>query len=86
MPMYVPEIQLKDRIKKLSAQEIAELRQDQAMRILEENANLIGDIEAVLFDEIEALGKARISVEQLKSLKNTIIEQNRALKAVINAG
>ncbi len=82
----MPEINLKSRIQKLSAQEIAELRVDQAMRILEENANLMGDIEAQLFDAIESLGHARIEVDQLKSLKNTIIEQSRALKAVINSG
>lgn len=82
----MPEINLKSRIQKLSSQEIAELRVDQAMRILEENANLIGDIEAQLFDAIESLGRARIKVDQLKSLKNAIIEQSRALKAVINSG
>lgn len=82
----MPEINLKSRIQKLTSQEIAELRVDQAMRILEENANLMGDIEASLFDAIAELGRARVAVDQLKSLKNTIIEQSRALKAVVNSG
>jgi hypothetical protein len=77
---------LKDKIQKLTALEIQELKQDSAMRILEKNTNTLGEIEGALFDEIEELGKARIKVEQLKSLKNTLIEQNRALKAVISSG
>ena len=76
----------KDRIQKLTAQEIQELQMDAAMRIVEENVNLLGDLEKVLFDEIGEFGKHRIVVEQLKSLKSTITEQNRALKVVIQNG
>ena len=76
----------KDRIQKLTAQEIQELQFDKAMRIIEENVNLLGDIEKVLFDEIGEFGKHRIAVEQLKSLKDTVKEQNRALKSIIQNG
>jgi len=77
---------LKDRIQKLTAQQIAELQSDQAMRIIEENANTLADLEAELFDCIGELGKARIKVEQLKSFKSMLVEQNRALKSVIENG
>lgn len=78
--------ELKDRLHKLTAQEIQELQMDVAMRIVEENCNLLADLEQVLFDEIGDYGKHRIVVEQLKSLKSTVIEQNRALKVVVQGG
>ena len=56
------------------------------MRIIEENANTLADLEAELFDCIGELGKARIKVEQLKSFKSMLVEQNRALKSVIENG
>jgi hypothetical protein len=74
------------KINKLSAQEISELQTDKALRIIEENANTLADIEAELFDEIERLGTARIKVEQLKSLKSAIVEMNRALGVVVKNG
>ncbi len=77
---------LKYSIQKLTTQEIQELKYDAAMRIIEQNTNTLMDIENELFNEIGELGKHRIAVEQLKSLKSTIIEQNRGLKAVIQNG
>lgn len=76
----------KDQIKKLTAAEIAELQIEQALRILAENSNLLADIEAELFDAIGEHGKWQIKVEQLKSLKSAITEQNRALKSVVQNG
>ncbi len=76
----------RDRIQKLTAQEIQELQFEQALRIIEENTNTLGDIEQVLFDAIGEFGKWRIKVEQLKSLKAMIIEQNRALGIVVKNG
>jgi hypothetical protein len=76
----------KSKIQKLTAQEIAELQVEKALRILAENSNLITDIEAELFDAIGEKGKWTIKVDQLKSLKNAIIEQDRALKTVCQNG
>ena len=78
--------EFKDRLQKLSAQEIKELQVEEAQRIIMENVNLIADVEGVLFDEIGEFGKHKIAVDQLKSLKTTITEQNRALKSVIENG
>jgi len=78
--------EFKGKLRKLTAEEIQTLQLDEAMRIIEENGNLLIDIEKVLFDEIGEYGKHRIIVEQLKSIKSTIIEQNRALKSVIQNG
>ena len=77
---------MKYKIQKLTSQEIQELSFDRALRIIEENTNTLGDIEAELFDEIGHLGKHKIAVDQLKSLKVTIIEMNRALKTVVENG
>jgi len=71
---------------KLSAQEITELQADKIMRIIAENSNVLADIEREMFDALMELGKWRIKVEQLKSLKSMVIEQNRALKTVIQNG
>jgi len=71
---------------KLTAQEIQELQADKAMRIMEENCNTLSDLEQELFNEIGERGKHNIRVEQLKSIKQMIIEQNRALKVVVSNG
>ncbi|MBM3283973.1 hypothetical protein FJY90_07085 [Candidatus Gottesmanbacteria bacterium] len=76
----------KDKIQKLTSQQIAELQVEQALRILAENSNLLADIEGQLFDAIGEHGKWDIKVNQLKSLKQTITEQNRALKTVCQNG
>ena len=76
----------KDKIQKLTSQEIQELQLDQALRVMEENVNTLGDIERELFDCIGEAGKWKIKVDQLKSLKSTITEMNRALGKVIQNG
>ena len=76
----------KKQIQKLSAQEISELQVEQALRILAKNSNLLVDIEAELFDSIAEYGKWRIKVDQLKSIKSAIVEQDRALKSVVSNG
>ncbi len=73
-------------LQKLSAQEIQELQVNKAMQIIEENSNNLIDIEKDLYDALSELGKWRIKVEQLKSIKSMVIEQNRALKVVISNG
>jgi hypothetical protein len=74
------------KINKLTSQEIKELQVDKALRIVEANTNILADIEQALFDAIGELGKWKIKVEQLKSLKNTVIEQNRGLGVVVKNG
>ena len=74
------------KINKLSAQEIQELSFDRALRIIEENSNTLADVGAELFDEIGEACKNNIRVDQLKSLKTTLIEMNRALKSVVQNG
>ena len=86
MLFLCPEMDFKKRLPKLTSQEIATLQVEQALRILEENSNLLADIESELFDSIAEYGKWRIKVEQLKSLKSTITEMNRALKALVQNG
>jgi len=73
-------------IQKLTAQEIQELNVHAAQRMMLENINLLIDLEKELFDATRNLGEGRIKVEQLKNYKNTIVETNRALKAVIQSG
>lgn len=73
-------------IQKLTSKQIQELQADEAMRVVEKNVNNLADIEKALFDAIAELGKWRIKVEQLKSYKAMVIEQNRALKSVISNG
>jgi len=77
---------IKGKIKRLTAEQIRELQIDEAMRITEENVNTMGEIEQILFEEIGELGKHKIKVDQLKSLKQTLIEQNRGLAKVIQNG
>lgn len=73
-------------IKKLTPEQIQELNVHAAQRILAENSNLLIDLDNELFVATRKLGEARIKVDQLKYRKNTIIEQNRALKSVISNG
>lgn len=73
-------------LQKLTAQEIQELQTDKAMRVVEENSNTLIDIEKDLYNALMELGKWRIKVEQLKSIKAMVIEQNRALKTVVSNG
>lgn len=71
---------------KLTAREIQELQADKAMRVIEINCNNLADVEKELFDVIAERGKYQIREQQLKSLKSMIIEQNRALKTVVQNG
>lgn len=71
---------------KLTPEEIQELNVHAAQRILAKNSNLLIDLDNELFIATQKMGEARIKVDQLKHKKNTIIEQNRALKSVISNG
>ena len=73
-------------IQKLTSKQIQELQADEAMRVIETNVNNLADIEKALFDAIAEKGKWTIKTEQLKSYKSMVVEQNRALKTVIQNG
>ncbi len=79
-------IEIKDRIQKLTPEEIKELNVHAAQRIIAGNSNLLGDIGNELFVVSRELGEAQIKVAQLKHYKDVITEQNRALKSVISGG
>jgi hypothetical protein len=76
----------KDKIKKLTPEEIQELNNHAAQRIIAHNSNLLADIGNALFVASQELGEAQIKVAQLKHYKDVITEQNRALKSVIKDG
>ena len=73
-------------IQKLTIEEIQSLQVDAAMRIIATNSNLLVEVNCEMFTALNELGQARIKVEVLKEKKSTIIEQNRALKVVIQNG
>ena len=80
------EIKIKDNIQKLTSKQIQELAVDEAMRVIEKNCNNLADIEKALFDVIAELGKWNVKLQQLKSYKAMVIEQNRGLKIIIQNG
>jgi len=73
-------------IQKLTPEEIQTLQVEAAQRILALNVNILAEANNELFLALRELGEARIKVEQIKNKKSTVIEQNRALKAVIQNG
>ena len=73
-------------IQKLTIEEIQTLQVDAAMRLIATNSNLLVELNNEMFTALNELGQARIKVEVLKEKKSTIIEQNRALKVVIQNG
>ena len=73
-------------IPKLTIEEIQTLQVDAAMRLIATNSNLLVELNNEMFTALNELGQARIKVEVLKEKKSTIIEQNRALKVVIQNG
>ncbi len=73
-------------IQKLTPEEIQTLQVEAAQRILALNVNILAEANNELFLALRELGEARIKVEQLKNKKSTVIEQNRALKSVIQNG
>jgi len=79
-------MEIKDKIQKLTAQEIQELNVHAAQRRALENNNLLIDLEKELFDVTRDLGECRIKEAQLKSYKSTLVEINRAIKSVIQSG
>jgi hypothetical protein len=67
----------------LSAEELAQISVQEAQMRMQNNINLLAKINNLLLEATNELGKWRIIVEKLKHTKNTIIEQNRALKEIL---
>jgi hypothetical protein len=59
------------------------LRKFEKKMRMQNNINLLAKINNLLLEATNELGKWRIIVEKLKHTKNTIIEQNRALKEIL---
>ena len=72
-------------IDELTAEELQVISTQEAQMRIQKNANLLGQINNLLLEATNELGKWRIIVEKLKHTKNTIIEQNRALKEILKA-
>lgn len=70
-------------LKELTAEEINQLTAQEAQLRIQKNVNLLSKINNLLLEASNELGKWRIIVEKLKHTKNTVIEQNRALKEVM---
>lgn len=73
-------------VQKLTPEEIQTLQVEAAQRILANNVNLLAENNNEMFIALGELGEARIKVEQLKNKKSIIIEQNRALRTVVQNG
>ena len=72
-------------IDELTAEELQVISVQEAQLRLQKNANLLGQLNNLMLEATNELGKWRIIVEKLKHTKNTIIEQNRALKEILKA-
>ena len=73
------------RIEELTTEELQLLSAQEAMLALQRNAELLAQVNNLLLEATAELGKWRVIVEKLKHTKNTLIEQNRALKEIVKA-
>lgn len=73
------------RIEELTTEELQLLSAQEAMLALQRNAVLLAQVNNLLLEATAELGKWRVIVEKLKHTKNTLIEQNRALKEIVKA-
>lgn len=71
------------RLDELTAEELQVITAQEAMIRMQKNADLLARVNNLLLEATNELGKWRIIVEKLKHTKNTIIEQNRALKEIL---
>jgi len=72
-------------INELTSEELEIISVQEAQLRLQKNTNFLGQINNLLLEATNELGKWRIIVEKLKHTKSTIIEQNRALKEILKA-
>lgn len=73
------------RLEELTAEELQLLTAQEAMIRLQKNTDMLAKVNNLLLEATNELGKWRIIVEKLKHTKNTLIEQNRALKEILKA-
>ena len=67
----------------LTADELNQISIQEAQLRIQKNINMLANVNNLLLEATNELGKWRIIVEKLKHTKNTIIEQNRALKEIV---
>jgi len=70
-------------LSELTAEELQVMTSQEAMIQIQRNADMLARVNNLLLEVSSELGKWRIIVEKLKHTKNTIIEQNRALKEIL---
>ena len=70
-------------LEELTAEELSQISAQEAQLRIQQNVNLLAQINNLMLEAANELGKWRIINEKLKHTKNTIIEQNRALKEVL---
>jgi hypothetical protein len=73
------------RLDELTAEELQVITAQEAMIRMQKNADLLARVNNLLLEATNELGKWRVIVEKLKHTKNTLIEQNRALKEILKA-
>lgn len=69
----------------LTAEELQMITAQEAMLRLQANTDMLAKVNNLLLEATNNLGKWRIRVDKLKHTKNTLIEQNRALKEILKA-
>ena len=72
-------------VEELTPEELQALSAHEAMVLLQRNMNMLARINNYLLVAAQELGRWRTRVELLKHTKNTLIEQNRALKEILKA-
>ena len=72
-------------LEELTAEELQVLTAQEAMIRLQRNANMLAQVNNLLLVATTELNKWRTIVDKLKHTKNTLIEQNRALKEILKA-
>ena len=70
-------------LEELTADELNQISIQEAQLRIQKNINMLANVNNLLLEATNELGKWRIIVEKLKHTKNTIIEQNRALKEIV---
>ncbi|MCD6176988.1 MAG: hypothetical protein J7K29_04035 [Candidatus Cloacimonetes bacterium] len=70
-------------LEELTADELTQISIQEAQLRIQKNINMLANVNNLLLEATNELGKWRIIVEKLKHTKNTIIEQNRALKEIV---
>lgn len=74
------------KIQTLSAEQIQTLQVDAAARIIGTNLELLTQLNQEIAEAQVKVGHAQIELNQLKNDKSTIIEINRNLKVICQAG